>query len=150
MGNLKKYNCKLLVVGNGKKGQYIKLANKLKCTENVIFAGMQNNIEQLLGASDICLQPTFYDPASLVVLESLASGVPVITTKHNGMGEIITNGREGFVINEPCDILELTKSVEYLIDKENLKNSIFAARQLAEKYSLINNYKEIMNVYNKI
>ena len=45
--------------------------------------------------------PTYYDPCSLVVFEALACGLPVITTACNGAGELITDGREGFVIPAP-------------------------------------------------
>ena len=40
-------------------------------------------------AADFLVHPTFYDPCSLVVLEALACGLPVITTRANGASELL-------------------------------------------------------------
>ncbi len=44
-------------------------------------------------SSDFFVQPTYYDPCSLVVFEALACGLPVITTSSNGASELMTDGR---------------------------------------------------------
>ena len=55
----------------------------------------------LYAAADVYVQPTWYDPCSLVVLEALAAGLPVVTTRLNGAGELITSGREGDSAGRP-------------------------------------------------
>ena len=141
---------KLLVVGRGKRERFVKLIEKLNCIEDVIFTGPQEEIEKYLAASDICFQPSFYDPGSLVVLEALASGVPLVTTRFNGMGEIITNGREGFVVASPRNIEELSNKIMFFKERSNMNRCSEAARILAEKYPLERNYKEVLEVYRKI
>ena len=47
------------------------------------------------------MQPTYYDPCSLVVLEALACGLPVITTAQNGASELLTDGVDGYVLTAP-------------------------------------------------
>lgn len=141
---------KLLVVGRGKRKRFMKLIEKLNCIEDVIFTGPQEEIEKYLAASDICFQPSFYDPGSLVVLEALASGVPLVTTRFNGMGEIITNGQEGFVVDDPRDIEGLSNKILFLKEPSNLNRCSEAARILAEKYPLERNYREVLEVYRDI
>lgn len=141
---------KLLVVGGGKRRGFIRLAEKLGCIEDIIFTGPQDSIEKYLGASDICFQPTFYDPGSLVVLEALASGLPLVTTKYSGMGEIITDGKEGFVVDDPRDIEKLTDRIIFLKEDYNMVKCQEAARRLAEEFPLERNYQEVLAAYRGI
>ena len=103
-------NVKLLVVGRDNIRPYRRLAKKMGCEEDVFFAGRVSDLERYYPSADILVHPTFYDACSLVVLEALASGVPVITTQFNGAGGILSNGKEGFVLEDP-------REVEALIEK---------------------------------
>ena len=67
----------------------------------VHFLGFHPDIRECYAASDFFVLPTYYDPCSLVVLEALACGLPVITTLQNGAGELITDGREGYILTAP-------------------------------------------------
>ena len=49
--------------------------------------GPRGPVRRLEG--DLYAHPTFYDPCSLVVLEAMASGLPVVTSSHDGAGELI-------------------------------------------------------------
>ena len=48
------------------------------------FPRLLSRIRECYWSSDFFVQPTYYDPCSLVVLEALACGLPVITTEQNG------------------------------------------------------------------
>ena len=67
-------------------------------------------------AADFFVHPTFYDPCSLVVLEALACGLPVITTRYNGAAEVLHPPREGFVIDDPHDLDQLAGAMKQLLD----------------------------------
>ena len=51
-----------------------------------------------------------------MVLEALACGLPVVTTACNGAGELITPGREGFVVNSPDAIDHLADCLDRLAE----------------------------------
>ena len=127
-------NVKLLVVGRDNNGPYWRLAKKTGCREDVIFAGGVGDLERYYPSADILVHPTFYDACSLVVLEALASGVPVITTQYNGAGGIISDGKEGFVLEDPTAVETLSEKILYLADPVKLKEVSIAARALAEEY----------------
>ena len=76
-------------------GPYRRLARSLGIAQTVHFLGFHSDIRECYAASDFFVLPTYYDPCSLVVLEALACGLPVITTLQNGAGELITDGRAG-------------------------------------------------------
>ncbi len=64
--------------------------------------------------------PRFADHCSLVVLEALASGLPVITTRRNGAAERMESGRQGFLLEDPRDVEALAAALLRLQDREKL------------------------------
>jgi UDP-glucose:(heptosyl)LPS alpha-1,3-glucosyltransferase len=140
----KNRNVKLLVVGRDHNGPYRRLAKKMGCGEDVFFAGGVKGLERYYPSADILVHPTFYDACSLVVLEALASGVPVITTRHNGAGGIISDGQEGFVLEDPRKVETLTEKILYLADPIRLQEVSIAARALAEKYPQQKSYTAML------
>ncbi|OGP54810.1 MAG: hypothetical protein A2Y65_12065 [Deltaproteobacteria bacterium RBG_13_52_11] len=146
----KKRGVKLLVLGRDRKNPYERLAHKLGCEEEVIFAGGVKEPEKYYAAADILVHPTFYDPCSRVVLEALASGLPVITTRSNGAGWIITEGKEGFVLDDSRDVEALAEKILYLVDPIRLKEASAAARRLAERYSQKRSYQTMLEAIKSI
>ena len=138
-------NVKLLVVGRDNTRPYWHLAKKVGCGEDVFFAGGVRDLERYYTSADILVHPTFYDACSLVVLEALASGVPVITTRYNGAGGIISDGQEGFVLEDPTKVETMTEKILYLADPIKLHDASIAARALAEKYPLRKSYQAMLD-----
>src|SRR5207253_5796178 len=93
-----------------------RLAGQLGLGEAVRFAGYYPDIRGGYWASDFFVQPTYYDPCSLVVFEALACGLPVITTSCNGASELMTDGREGYVLTAPDALGELTQALDHMAD----------------------------------
>ena len=81
----------------------------------VVHVGRVADMAPLYAAADIAVQPSFYDACSLVTLESLASGLPVVTTRLNGASELITPGIDGFVLDEPRDVDALAECLAGLV-----------------------------------
>jgi len=91
---LQSLTVKVLVIGPYSQ----KTKRKAKGLSNtIIFGDKTNDPELIYSACDCLVHPSFYDACSLVVLEALASGIPVITTKVNGASMYITE-QNGFVI----------------------------------------------------
>ena len=128
---------RLLVVGKGKEKRWKQLASMLGVDKNVLFLGMQKNIESIYSASDIFVFPSFYDPCANVCLEALASGLPVISSSSNGSSEIIEEGKQGYVIKDPSDYVSFASKMNFLIKNRKTRIEMGAkARKLAEKYSI--------------
>jgi UDP-glucose:(heptosyl)LPS alpha-1,3-glucosyltransferase len=140
---------KLLVLGRDRQSSYISLARETGISAEVIFAGSTNEPEKYYGASDLLVHPTFYDACSLTVLEALASGLPVITTRSNGASGIITQGQEGFVISDPREDQTLVEKISSFMNRERAEKASMAARHLAESYSLERNWREMKTVFQK-
>lgn len=136
---------RLIVAGRGNALKYMKLAEKSGCARNIIFAGQVKKPERLFAASDIFVHPTFYDPFANVCLEALASGLPVITTKYNGAGELITDCEEGFVIDDPYEISIMADRIAYYFSESRRIEAGKKARKRAELFPWEKNYSEILN-----
>ena len=143
-------NVKLLVVGRDKKGPYQRLAKNLGCSEAVLFSGGVMDLERYYSSADILVHPTFYDACSLVVLEALASGLPVITTRNNGAGWIISEGKEGFVLDNPRDVPSLADKILALTDHNTLQETSRAAHRLGQRFSYQRCYGEMLQVLKEL
>jgi UDP-glucose:(heptosyl)LPS alpha-1,3-glucosyltransferase len=115
----------LLVAGKQPTSSYRALANR-EGVGQIIFAGSTSDPAALYQAADFFLLPTRHDPCSLVVLEALAMGLPVISTAQNGACEIMTDGQQGFVLTDPGDIVTLAQAMRKMLD-DKLRQTMSAA-----------------------
>ena len=81
----------------------MQLAHQSGATARIRFVGALNDVAPAYGAADAFVLPTLYDPFPNVILEAMASGLPVITSEKSGGAELIAPGRSGYV----CDALDL-------------------------------------------
>lgn len=108
----------LWIAGRGRISKYRRLARRLGlAADRVVFLGPRTDVADLYAAADIFVFPTIYDPFPSVVLEAMASGLPVVTTRQCGAAEIITPGRDGFLVDDPADAAKLAAAIELLFDR---------------------------------
>lgn len=140
---------RLLVAGRGKVGRYSRRAAKLGILGCTTFLGPVQGMERYYAASDIYVQPTFYDPCSLTVLEALASGLPVITTRFNGAADVMTSDRGGRVIEDPANVEDLAESIALFLKEERRNEARVVSRQWMESYSPARHIEEILRIYHE-
>ncbi len=142
----KREKCCWLVAGRGRPGRFLNLAKKLCVDSRIVFTGAVSRTEEIYAASDVYVHPTWYDPCSLVVLEALASGLPVITTKFNGAGELLQEGTSGFVIQSPRETDALHNIMTELTNRELRDYMSVEARKLAETIPWEKHFRRIEEV----
>ncbi|MEZ0266061.1 MAG: glycosyltransferase family 4 protein, partial [Phycisphaerae bacterium] len=101
----------LLVVGRDAASPYRRVAERLGVTHRVRFAGGASDVYPAYAGADYFVLPTRHDPCSLVVLEALAMGLPVVSTRQNGACEIMTPGQHGFVLDNAADVRGLATAM---------------------------------------
>lgn len=84
---------KLFVAGGRNPGRFGRLAEDLGVAERITFLGKVDDMPSLYRASDIFCLPSFYDTCSNAVLEALASGAKVISTRDNGSSYFLPEKR---------------------------------------------------------
>lgn len=67
----------------------------------VRFVGPVAEPEPYYAAADIFVLPTHFDPFANAALEAMAAGPPVITTRQNGVAEILAHGVNGLITDDP-------------------------------------------------
>jgi len=74
----------------------------------------------------------------------MASGIPVITTKNNGVAELIKDGSEGYVLKDLLNAQELADKINLAL--KNLSIMGFFARKKAEQFPIEEQAKKIIEV----
>lgn len=143
---------RLAVAGGKSARRYERLAERLGIGGHIAFLGPQPDVVPYYAAADVYVQPTFYDPCSLVVLEAMACGLPVVTSRHNGAGELLSAeaaGGEaaGSIVADPADDAELAERLAPLLDGHERARRASAARRQAERNSLERNCREVYALY---
>ncbi len=116
----KKPNVKFLIVGDGSLEKQLRsMSEDLGISKNVIFAGLRENIPQILAMSDISVLASLREGFSITVLESMAAGKPVIVTDVGGNSEVVEHWKTGFVI-QPRSPEDLASYSLNLINNQEL------------------------------
>jgi UDP-glucose:(heptosyl)LPS alpha-1,3-glucosyltransferase len=142
----------LVVAGAPATGGFRRLASGLGVADRVRFVGYHPDMREVYFASDFLVHPTFYDPCSNVVLEALACGLPVLTSRHNGASELLrftsADGAcaEGYVIPDPHDHARLASGLLALADAGRRQQCATAARETAEAWTFEHHYQALMEV----
>jgi len=100
-------------------------------------------------AADAFVLPTKFDPFSNATAEALACGLPVITTAANGVSELVTDGREGFVEADPCDVGALGRALARMLDADRERMGE-AARALAETLTWERHVDAMLGLYAEV
>lgn len=139
------------LVGDGpKKTEYLDLVSSLGVENDIFFTGEVNNVEEYLKGSDLSvLMSTNAEGFPNAVLESLACGIPVIASENGGIGEIIVNGENGYLIGKG-DFEMLSNRIEYLYKNSEILETLSynAYSTVASNFTLngmIRNFEEILN-----
>lgn len=150
---------KLLIVGSSGFGNYVETDYERELIEivseiqdKVIFTGFINNndLPIIHSICDIAIVPSLYgEAAGLVVIEALASGLPLVVTNIGGIPEYI-NDECAFVIENTENIVQdIQQALEMLIVDERLRfNMSESAHNHGQKFSEDRFYTEFIRVLN--
>ena len=100
-----------LVVGEGPIGRSLQNgASRLQ--DHIQFTGRvgEQTLHALYAGSDVFLHPTRFEGSSLVTLEAMAHGLPVIATRAGGIPDKIKDGVNGLLVN-PGDVDAIAQAI---------------------------------------
>ncbi|HKB06609.1 MAG TPA: glycosyltransferase family 4 protein, partial [Gemmataceae bacterium] len=141
---------RLAIVGGNRFGRYKALARRLGVADRVRFLGFRADPRDAYFAADFLVHPTFYDPCSLVVLEALACGLPVITSEYNGARELFREPDEGLVIRDPHDATALAKATAEIADPQTLPARKIAAAAAGRRWTFEDHYRQLLTVFEEV
>jgi UDP-glucose:(heptosyl)LPS alpha-1,3-glucosyltransferase len=126
-------DARLLVVGDDdERARFDRAAARAGLGDVVTFLGQRNDPEACFAAADLHALPTRYDSFAYTVLESLATGVPVVTTRAAGAAEVVDDGVHGAVLGEECAPADLLAALVAWCDPARADAAAEACRARAE------------------
>jgi UDP-glucose:(heptosyl)LPS alpha-1,3-glucosyltransferase len=111
---------------------------------NVRFLPPTTKLERYYAAADAFVFPTTYDAFGMVLLEAMASGLPVFSSDRAGAAELINSGKDGFVI--PLDDW-VAATVTGLIDRDSLRDIGREAEKTARQHDWPSVVREVEQLY---
>ncbi len=153
-------NLELHIVGGGILDKKLKsLVKKLEIENKVFFLGPRApaDIPRVMGKSDIFLSPNVTsrkgDKEGIpnTIKEAMATGLPVVSTFHAGIPELVRNNETGLLLPEK-DIDGLTGKLNHLIENRNLRERMGenGRKVIEKKFNLRKRIKELENIYEEI
>jgi glycosyltransferase involved in cell wall biosynthesis len=123
-------NLHLAVAGRHEGTEWPAMAASLGVAGRVTFLGFRTDMPALMRAADFFVFPSRYEACSLVLLEALASGLPVITAASAGGAEIISPGL-GMVLADSEDFAGLAAAMRALAEDVPRRLAMSAAARQA-------------------
>ena len=123
---IKENNALLVLIGYGPYEQELrKQVKRLGIEKNILFKGKVSHkeINHYLNASDLFILPSLTEGRPNVILEAMASEIPVIATTVGGIPELIDDGETGFLI-PPRNTDAIVERVNMLLRKKGLAQTI--------------------------
>ncbi|MEM9882365.1 MAG: glycosyltransferase family 4 protein [Planctomycetota bacterium] len=102
---------KLLAAGRLPQAEVRRHAARRGVEAQLRFTGPLDDVAEAYAAGDVFVLPTHYEAWGLVIVEALACGLPVVTTRRAGAAEAIDDGRTGRLIDDPGDVKTLADAV---------------------------------------
>lgn len=136
-------NFKLTLIGGGEDYEYIK--EKIKSKNLSSFIDLRGPVahevvRDSLGNADIFVLPSFAEGIPVALMEAMAMKIPVISTKINGIPELIEHGKNGFLVeasNEESLRKILIDLLNRKIDLDEIKKN--ARKRIEENYNIEKN-----------
>jgi len=121
----KGYDFELIIGGNGRVNELLKKVTDLGLKEIVHYRGWISASErdELLNNVDVYVLPSYGEGLPMSLLEAMSYGVPVVSSYVGGIPELITDGKNGLLI-EPGDIDALSGNLEMLMTDEARRSEI--------------------------
>jgi len=133
----------LLVVGDDLHwNRYLHRA-KTQGQGRIVLTGRQSNIADYFAAADILALPALQEAFGDVIMEALASGVPVITTPIVGAAEQLKGRLKEGILSNADDSREMEEKILWMLDRDRWPSLSTEARKIAENFTWKNHFQEL-------
>ena len=147
----KSFQCEIIGEGpleNELRGQI----ERLNLHNRVVLPGakQQREVRQRLAAANVFVLPSVIDPEGgmdnlpTVIMEAMATGLPVVSTKIGGIPEMVVENETGFLLR-PGDAVALADAIEKVINNLSLAQKLGQAgcERAQELFSIEKNVREL-------
>jgi len=143
---------RLLVVGRGDEKSYRRMARDLGIGDTVVFTGAvaKEKLPELYLAGDLYAMLSRFDTFGMVVLEAMAAGLPVLISGSVGARDIVREGENGFVVENPADPEAIAERIETMLHGDARERMGREALKTAAENSWDIAVAKVLTVYEEI
>ncbi len=141
-----------VIAGEGPEKELLtKLVQELRLENHVYFTGMVSPIAPLLRMSTLAVLPSLMEPLGMFQIESQYLQIPTIASDVDGIPETLIHEKTGLLV-APGDVDAWAQHMIWALTNLELMQSWAKAGKnyVADKFSMANNTKELVNIINKI
>jgi glycosyltransferase involved in cell wall biosynthesis len=131
--------------------EYERLVQRYDLSDRIQFVGRRQDAQELMRRARALVMPSRFEGLSMVLLEAMSLGMPVIATAVSGASEVIDDGVSGYLVR-PKDAVGLAQGIEVVLGNPTLALRIGDnARITVEREFSINSYAaRLRRVYEKV
>jgi glycosyltransferase involved in cell wall biosynthesis len=146
-----------VIVGDATAGnrEYLKKVKKLinlyELEQRCHFLGFRNDIPEILAATDIFCHPANKEEFGRVVIEAMASSVPVIASKIGEIPNMVEDGVSGILVDRD-DHVGLGEAILKLLQDASLRTKMgnSGLQRVRSGFSLDTHTREVVSVYESL
>ena len=148
LAQLKDLPLVLVVAGKDDATPYQARIRELGLDEKVKFCPSRADVQWYYAAADVYVGPSLEDTFAQPPAEAMACGLPVITTATNGTAEIMTDGVDGLILQDPNDVVGLAERIRWLFEHPQEREAMAAqATATAADYTWDRNGVEMRAIF---
>ncbi|HET6488906.1 MAG TPA: glycosyltransferase family 4 protein [Syntrophales bacterium] len=140
---------KLLIVGRSGTAQYDALARTLGIHRDILYTGVipHERIAEIYLASDLFAMPSRFDTFGLTVVEAMAAGLPVIVSTNVGARDLVTQGLNGFIVDNEKHAEQIGHALSVLINRDVRRGMSQEAWKTASRHGWEVNLERYLELY---
>jgi glycosyltransferase involved in cell wall biosynthesis len=141
----------LLIVTREDSSAPRRMASEQGLENRVTFLPPRQDVEFYYAAADAYAGPSLQDSYGIPPAEAMACGLPVIVSAAAGVSEIVTNGVDGLILEDPTDRSMLAAMIRHLYDDKQFRHQLgIRAAETARKYTWERNGNELSLMFGEI
>lgn len=130
----------LLLIGPDElNGYYQSQAKYYNIEKNIHFLGKRDDISRILQIVNIVVSASKREGLPVNIMEALASNIPVVALNCRGMQDLITNGKNGYIVSTKEEFID---KIFLIKDKNTLKEV-----KLDQKFAISSVEKQMREIY---
>jgi glycosyltransferase involved in cell wall biosynthesis len=151
LGRLTDASVRLVAAGHDIIEPYRSTMARLRLEKRVTFLPPRTDVEFYYAAADLYVGPSLEDAFGLPPLEAMACGVPSIVSSQAGVSEIISEGVDGFILEDPQDSRKLADLIALLYDNDGVRWRMGeAAARTARQYTWDRNAEQLKAIFEQV
>lgn len=142
---------RFLIIGEGTlRDELEKMADRLGLADKTLFTGQRRDIAEILSVLDISVLSSLREGFSITVLESMASGLPVVVTDVGGNREVVEESQTGFIV-PPENVGALAAAIARILKDENLARRMGErAHERVKSFSIEKMARQTESIYDEL